>query len=116
MYTLLDFKEEVLAEYLNTALRRHGLDSYVFNVGVDCDGNAIFSIACLNVSEMQQARRLIYSSRHFLEDIHPEAASVLRGIRRQNRQLFLRLLTSKSAIAISTVAAAAAILGYLFDL
>lgn len=116
MYTLLDFKDEALAEYLNSALRRHGLDSYVFNVGVDPDGNDMFAIACLNVSEMQQARHLIYSSRYFLSDIHPEAAGVLREIRRQNTRWLLGLLTSKPAIVFSIVALVAAALGYLFDL
>lgn len=116
MYTLLEFKEEALAEYLNSALRRHGLDSHVFNVGVGQGGEAVFSIACLNASELKQARYLIYSSPHFLSDIHPEAASELRKIRRQNMQIFWTLVTSKPAIMLSILAIAAATLGYLFDL
>ncbi|WP_374439437.1 hypothetical protein [Pseudomonas panipatensis] len=116
MYTLLDFKEEALAEYLNSALRRHGLDSYVFNTGVSPEGEAIYSIACLNASELGLARHLIYSSSHFLRDIHPETARELQEIRRQNRQLFLALVTSKPAILVSILAMAAAALGYLFDL
>jgi hypothetical protein len=116
MYTLLEFKEEALATYLNSALRRHGLDSYVFNNGVDHKGRALFSITCLNASEMKQARHLIYSSRYFLEDIHPEAASELNEIRRQHRRLILRLLTSKPAIVLSVGAMVVATLGYLFDL
>ncbi|SDJ59122.1 hypothetical protein SAMN05216189_101971 [Pseudomonas delhiensis] len=116
MHTLLHFKEEALAEYLNSALRRHGLDSYVFNTGVGPDGEAMFSIVCPNVSELGQARFLIYSSRHFLRDIHPEAARELLEIRRQNRQLFLKLATSRPALVVAALAMAAAVLGYLFGL
>lgn len=116
MYTLLDFKEEALAEYLNSALRRHGLDSYVFNTGVSPEGEAMFSIVCLNASELGQARHLIYSSQQLLQDIHPEAARELVEIRRRNRQLFLRLVTSRPAFVVAALAMTAAVLGYLFGL
>jgi hypothetical protein len=120
MHTLLDFKEEALAEYLNSALRRHGLDSHVFKIGVARDGSPLFSIACPNVSEMKQARYLIYSSTDFIRDIHPEAAEVLRNIRWEARhkisQMMLRLLTSKPALVFSALALSAAAAGYLLDL
>ncbi|MCP1648477.1 MULTISPECIES: hypothetical protein [Pseudomonas aeruginosa group] len=120
MHTLLDFKEEALAEYLNSALRRHGLDSYVFNVGVAADGSPLFSIACPNVSEMSQARYLIYTSTEFIRDIHPEAAEVLWKIRwearRKGRQMLLKLLTSRPALVFSALALGAAAVGYLLDL
>lgn len=120
MHTLLDFKEEALAEYLNSALRRHGLDSYVFNVGVAPDGSPLFSIACPNVSEMKQGRYLIYSSPYFIRDIHPEAAHELLKIRwearRKGRQMLLRLLTSRPALVFSALALSAAAAGYLLDL
>ena len=116
MFTLLDFKDETLAEYLNTALRRHGLDSYVFNVGVAPDGEPMFSITCPNASELDLARYLIYSSPHILRDMHPETAAQIKEIRRQNRQLFLNLLTSRTAFMLSFLALSAAALGYLFDL
>lgn len=120
MYTLLDFKEEALAEYLNSALRRHGLDSHVLNVGVDPDGHTLFSIVCPNVSDMKQARHLICTSPQFLGDIHPETASELRKVRWEarykSRPLIIRLLTSRPALVLSALALAAAALGYVFDL
>ena len=54
MYTLLDFKDKNLADYLNSALRRHGLDSYVFPSGLGPDGEEIFTISCLQPSELKQ--------------------------------------------------------------
>ncbi|MBB1519127.1 hypothetical protein [Aquipseudomonas guryensis] len=116
MYTLLDFKDKNLADYLNSALRRHGLDSYVLPSGLGPDGEEIFSISCLQSSELKQGRHLIYSSRYFLNDIAPEAASELREIRNQHAQGILKLLTSKPAIIASALAMTAAALGYIFDL
>ena len=116
MHTLIDFPDENQAEYLNSALRRHGLDSYVFKTGVSPDGNAVFSITCFQASELKQARHLIYSSRHFIGDIHPEAASTLREIRYENNKQFLNLLTAKPALIISSLALIAGITGYLIDL
>ncbi|WP_146036027.1 hypothetical protein [Pseudomonas sp. LFM046] len=116
MYTLLDFTNKDFAEYFNSALRRHGLDSYVFAFGLGPDGEEIFSVACLNASELQQARYLIYSSRYFLNDIHPEAAEKLREIRKRHAQGILELATSRPVIIFSVLALAAATLGYLLDL
>lgn len=116
MYSLLDFKDKNLADYLNSALRRHGLDSYVFTSGLDPEGEVIFSISCLQASELKQARHLIYSSNYFLNDIAPEAASALRAIRQRNDQRALRFLTSKPAFIASALAMTAAAVGYLLDL
>lgn len=116
MYTLIDLHNENQAEHLNSALRRHGLDSFVFKNGIEADGKEIFSITCLNASELKQARQLIYSSQNFLADIQPEAALIVREIRHQNNRLFLGALTSKPALAISLLALAAALIGYIFDL
>jgi hypothetical protein len=116
MYTLIDLHNENQTEYLNSALRRHGLDSFVFKNGVDADGKEIFSIACLNASELKQARHLIYSSKHFLADIHPEAAVTIREIRHQNSAIFMGAITSKPMLAISLLALTAALIGYIFDL
>jgi len=116
MYTLIDLKNESQAEYLNSALRRHGLDSFVFKTGVATDGSEMFSITCFNASELKQARHLIYSSRNFLGDIHPEAAVTIRELRNQNSNAFLHALTSKPVLIISFLAMAAALLGYIFDL
>lgn len=115
MYTLIDLPNETLAEYLNLALRRHGLDSFVLNTGVDATGRNIFSITCLNPSELKQARHLIYSCRNFIIDIHPEAAILIREIRHQNTSLFVSALTSKPALIIACLALTAAALGYIFD-
>ena len=116
MYSLIELNNESQAEYLNSALRRHGLDSFVFKNGIDPDGRAIFSISCLNASELDQARHLIYSSQHFLNDIHSEAAITIRELRHQNSKIFLGMLTSKPIIVISSLALAAALLGYILDL
>lgn len=116
MYTLIDLNNETQAEYLNSALRRHGLDSFVFKTGVGADGSEMFSITCFNASELKQARHLIYSSRNFLSDIHPEAAVTIRELRYENSNIFLHALTSKPALIISSLAMAAAFLGYIFDL
>ncbi|MDH4566497.1 hypothetical protein E8E95_07385 [Pseudomonas sp. BN414] len=116
MHPVLHFKDRNIAEYLNTALRRHGLDSHVFNTGLSPEGDEMFSITCLESSELKLARHLIYSSRYFLNDIHPEAASELREIRKANRRIFLDLVKSRPAIIISILAMSAAALGYIFDL
>ena len=116
MYTLIDLNNETQAEYLNSALRRHGLDSFVFKTGVGADGSEMFSITCFNASELKQARHLIYGSRNFLSDIHPEAAVAIRELRYENNNIFLQALTSKPALIISSLAMAAAFLGYIFDL
>lgn len=114
MYTLIALNNENQAEYLNSALRRHGLDSFVFKNGVDADGVDIFSICCLNASELNQARYLINRSHHFIDDIHPEAAVTIREIRHQNNKTFLRLVQSKPIVIISSISLAVALLGYLF--
>lgn len=62
MYTLLEFRDVALATCLSAALRRLGVDSNVFNVGLDLDGNAVLSTACLNASELEQVRHLIYAA------------------------------------------------------
>ena len=116
MYTLIDLNNESQADYLNSALRRHGLDSYVFKNGVSPDGSEVFSIACFQASELKQARHLIYTCQNFMGDIHPEASITLREIRYKNRKLFLGLLTSKPILIISSLALAAAIFGYILDL
>ncbi|MGY4533183.1 hypothetical protein ACVW0Y_002313 [Pseudomonas sp. TE3786] len=116
MYTLLEFKEQTRATYLNAALRQHGLDSDVVNIGVDPEGNAIFSIVCFRVSQLTLARHLIYNSRSFIGDIQPEVASELQEIRRQKRQALLGKLTSAPALLFAAVALIIAALGYLFDL
>lgn len=115
MYTLIDLKNESQAEYLNSALRRHDLDSFVLKTGVGADGSEIFSITCFNASELKQARHLIYSSRNFLSDIHPEAAVTIRELRYENSNV-LHALTSKPVLIISSLAMVAALLGYIFDL
>lgn len=114
MYSLLEFKEQPLADYLNLALRRHGLNCEVVCMAVDPHGNALYSIVCFMPSEMNQARHLIYTSSSFMQDIDAEAAIVLREIRRENNRLFLSLFTSRTAIGFSIVALAVAVLGYLF--
>ncbi len=116
MYTLLEFKEEALADYLNSALRRHGLDTSVFNIGVAPDGKPLYAITSHKASELDLARHLIYSSHAFIEDIHPEAAAELAEIRRHNRQLFLGLFTSRRAVVFAGVVLGIAALAYLFDL
>ncbi|UUY08160.1 hypothetical protein LRS11_20550 [Pseudomonas sp. J452] len=116
MYTLLDFTDKHLADYLNSALRRHGLDSYVFSSGKGHDGADIFSISCLQPGELKLGRHLIYSSRYFLNDLAPEAASELRLIRDTHNQGILKLLTSKPALIASALALTTAALGYLFEL
>jgi hypothetical protein len=116
MYTLIDLHNENQAEYLNSALRRHGLDSFVFKNGVEADGKEIFSITCLNASELKQARYLIYSSQNFLADIQPEAALTIREIRHKNSKIFLGILTSKQVLAFSSLALVAALIGYIFDI
>ncbi len=116
MYTLIDLSSEIQAEYLNSALRRHGLDSFVFKSGVDPTGKDIHSISCLNASELKQARHLIYSCRNFINDIHPEAAILIREMRHQNNSIFWGAFTSKPALVISSIALSAALLGYFFDL
>ncbi|WFS17623.1 hypothetical protein P9K38_19545 [Pseudomonas sp. 905_Psudmo1] len=116
MYTLIDLNNENQADYLNSALRRHGLDSFVFKNGIDADGREIFSISCLNASELKQTRHLIYSCQYFISDIHPEAAISIREMRHQNNKIFSKFLTSKTVVVISSLALAAALLGYIFDL
>ena len=116
MYTLIDLSNEIQAEYLNSALRRHGLDSFVFKSGVDSAGKDIHSISCLNASELKQARHLIYSCRNFINDIHPEAATLIREIRHQNNSMFFGALTTKPALVVSLLALTTALLGYIFDL
>jgi hypothetical protein len=115
MYTLLEFKDEALATYLNSALRRHGLDSDVISLGVDPQGLPIFTIICLRISQLTLARHLIYSSRSFIVDLEAEAASKLLAIRRQHRQALLGRLTSRPALWFSAVALTIAALGYWFD-
>ena len=116
MYTLIDLKNESQAEYLNSALRRHGLNSFILNTGIAPDGVKMFSITCHNASDLKRARHLIYTSSYFLSDMHPEAAMTIRELRRQNRSIFLEALTSKPAFIISSLAMVAALIGYIFDL
>ncbi len=112
--TVLD--NESQAEHLNSALCRYGLDSFVFKNGVDIDAREVFSIFCLNARDLRQARSLIYCSQHFFSDIHPEAVITIRETRYQNNKIFLNLFTSKSIVVISSLALAATLLGYIFDL
>lgn len=116
MYTLVCLNNELQAEYLNSALRRHGLDSFVFKNGVDPDGQDIHSISCLNASELKHARHLIYSCGHFINDIHPEAAIFIRDIRHQNTNVFFAKLISKPALVISFMALSVALLGFILNL
>lgn len=113
---LLAFKDEALAESLNSALRLHGLDSYVFNEGPGPDGAPMFCINCIKVSDLELARHLIYRSQAFMADLHPEAAGELRDIRRQSHQPFIALITSRRALVFSAVLLAIAALGYLLGL
>jgi hypothetical protein len=115
MYILLEFKEQALADYLNLALRRHGVDCYVFTVGVAPDGTAVHCVACLQPSEVDQARHLIYSSRDFIQNMPPEAAEHLREVRRENTRVFLSVFSSKWVLMVSGFLLVVAALGYWFD-
>lgn len=112
MYALIDLYDENQAEYLNSALRRHGLDSFVLKTGISPQGAQVFSISCFNASELKTARHLIYSCQHFIGDIHPEAVATIREIRYQNNKILLRLITSKPMMALSFLAITAALVGY----
>ncbi len=116
MYSLIDLKDQSQADYLNSALRRHGLDAFVLGNGLAPDGRAVFSIACLNASELAQARWLIYSCPRFIGDLHPEAAMLIRELRAQNHGLVAGLLLSRPVRWIAGLALAGAVLGYLLDL
>ncbi len=114
MFVLMEFKEESMAEYINSALRRYGVDSQVLNVGVFPDGSAAFAIVCFLTGEMDQGRHLLYTSHEFMADIHPEAAIVLQRLRQEHNQRLLSWLTSKPVLIVSLVGLAVGGLGYLF--
>lgn len=114
MFLLIEFKEEPLAEYVNSALRRHGVDSQVYNVGVFPDGSPVFAIACFLTAEMDQARHLLYTSHEFLGDIHPEAAFVLQKIRQENNRRLLGWFASKPVKIVAAAGLIVGVLGYLF--
>lgn len=113
MYPLIDFKNELQAECLNSALRRHGLNSFVFQNGLAPDGSPVYSITCFNVSELKLARHLLHTSHYFLADIHPEAAIPLRELRQANSERLLRAVTARPILKISALALAVALLGYV---
>ncbi|MEN0107182.1 MAG: hypothetical protein AAGC84_12250 [Pseudomonas sp.] len=115
MHILLELKDEAFANYLNTALRSHGVNSEVSNIAVDAEGQPLFSIICLRIRQMTLARHLIYSSRSFIADIESEAVEELLEIRRQHRQMLLARLTSQPALWFSAAALTIAALGYWFD-
>lgn len=60
MYSVIDLQNEYQAEYLNSALRRYGLNSVVIKNGVYPDGRDVYTISCFNVVELDRANCLIY--------------------------------------------------------
>tara|TARA_B100000446_G_scaffold180218_1_gene196090 strand:+ start:57 stop:407 length:351 start_codon:yes stop_codon:yes gene_type:complete len=113
MYNLIDSTNKHYIEYINTALRRYGVDSVVIVVGKSPDGNDIYSTVCPSASEASQARNLLYSDNQFINDIAPEFSNQLRITRNEKTMGIAELLTSKTMFKISVVAFIIVLLGYL---
>jgi hypothetical protein len=116
VFYLFDTTNQDQAEYLNSALRRYGVDSTVFVNGLSPEGEHIYTIACPHAAEAEQARHLLYTDRAFVNDLHPEFASKVRAILAQNTALLTQLLSSKTMLVASGLALATAFCGYLLDL
>jgi hypothetical protein len=116
MFYLFDTTRPDLAEYLNGALRRHGVDSFVLSNGTSPEGSAIFSIVCVHPVESAQAKHLLYTDRTFVNDLHPEFAIEVRALRAEHASSIARILTSRPVLLLSAVAFAAAVTGYVFGI
>jgi len=56
MFYVHETTDEGQADYLNSALRRYGVDSFVAPIGPDAEGRNVYGIACPLASEAEQAR------------------------------------------------------------
>lgn len=104
------------ADYLNSALRRHGVDAFVATLGPDAEGTMVYGIACPLASEAEQARHLLYSDQAFIGDLRPDAAFAIREKRARKNALFVRLLTSNWMLKTSGLMLLIALGGYLLGL
>jgi len=104
------------AEYLNSALRRHGVDSVVLTNGLSPEGQPVYSIVCPHAAEAEQARHLLLTDRAFINDLHPECAGEVRILRRENTAVLTRLLSSRRLLILSGCALVIALCGYVFEL
>ncbi len=116
MFYVHETTDEDLADHLNSALRRHGVDSFVAPIGLDAVGRNVYGIACPLASEAEQARHLLYSNRKFIGDLRPDAGLEIREKRTRKNALFIRLLTSDRMIKASGLLLLITLGGYLLGL
>ncbi|MGM3386877.1 hypothetical protein KXR94_04380 [Stutzerimonas stutzeri] len=116
MFYLFDTTRPELADYLNGALRQHGVDSFVLSNGTSPEGLAMFSIVCAHPVESAQARHLLYTDRSFVNDLHPEFAAEVRSLRAEHASLIARMLTSRPVLLLSGLALVAALAGYVLGI
>jgi len=85
------------------------------NVGMNPEGIPVYAVVCPLASEASQARMLLFSDDQFINDIDPEFANKLRGLRADNTLGISSLFSSKLMFLISALAAFALFLGYYFE-
>ncbi|KJH82142.1 hypothetical protein [Stutzerimonas stutzeri] len=116
MFYVHETTDEGQADYLNSALRRYGVDSFVAPIGPNAEGRNVYGIACPLASEAEQARYLLYSNRAFIGDLHPDAASEISEKRARKNAAFVRLMTSNRILKASGLMLLIVLGGYLLGL
>jgi len=116
MNSIIDSTNEQLMISIDEALRRCGVDSFVQNVGVNSSNKPTYAVIAPLSTDAVWARKLLYSDSKFLNDMNPELANYIIGIRGENLIELGGLLQSKIMYRLSMAALLAILIGYFSGL
>lgn len=113
MINIIDTTNEMFMKSICSALRGYGIDSSVQNIGVNPEQKTIYAVVIALASDATRARGLLYRDARFINDLNPELANFVQGVRNENLLNLGEVLQSKLMVKLSVIAFIALIIGCL---
>ncbi|MHA6491841.1 hypothetical protein ACX0MV_01185 [Pseudomonas borbori] len=111
MFVLTESPHSAFLHHLQERLQGHGIQCLVSEIGPRVDGEVQFAIQLPLYSQMVDARRLLYRSRHFANSIDPRFDDAFSELRAQPHHQLMDCLTSPWALRISMLCVAILLAG-----